>query len=279
MRRALLVSVLLASGCWLGDRFHGAAMVRSDLSVAAPADMLTPPDPADLGGPDLELPAVVDMTKVVDLAQPRDLATPLDMSEPCVDGTVRCNPTNHNYQEQCTGTHWVEQQCLVKSAPPVVACTEAKNSCIDTGWVQWSYKTTVDDRFTTIADPSGMGQTIIKDKQTGLYWQLVESSSTYTFTAAGLYCGDLSYGGYSGDWRLPSPTELTSIVDFAAPPPRVQAPFTAQTPSVIHWTSTSKYNDNTQAWTLDFAMGSPFVRPLIDPATSGPAVFRVRCVR
>ncbi len=58
------------------------------------------------------------------------------------------------------------------------------------------------------------GDGTISDLNTGLMWQQVPSSKTFTWQEAVDYCNSLELGGYS-DWRMPSAKELYSIENFS----------------------------------------------------------------
>jgi hypothetical protein len=206
-----------------------------------------------------------------------DMAGSVDMGPPCTtQGAIRCNPTNHRYQQLCDETlHWQDQLCKAPggvATPPDYACTEAKNKCVDTGWAQWSYTAAMPSpRFSTTPGPSGATQDIVKDAWTGLYWQL-ELQKTYTWgTQAHGYCA-MPYGGYS-DWRMPAPIELMTLVDhtIASPGPTVQSPFVSNT-GTWYWASTPNLRGVSSAWLVFFYDGSVNF-DAIDNA------YWVRCVR
>jgi hypothetical protein len=213
-----------------------------------------------------------------DMATQDDLtaATPPDMTRsPCsAVGAKRCNPINHSFEQVCDGSmHWQDTHCMITAAAPIYACTGVKSQCIDTGWAQWSYTTMPNPRFSTIADPAGKGETIIEDLWTGLYWQLETPAGTYTWTQAQMQCAALSYGGFSGDWRLASPIELSTLLDHVATTaPTVQYPFVASTVADIYWASAPSADGSPNAWLVDFSNGNLYYRPI------GNA-YRVRCVR
>lgn len=57
------------------------------------------------------------------------------------------------------------------------------------------------------------GDETITDNNTGLMWQQIPTSETFTWDEAEAYCESLELGGYT-DWRMPSAKELFSISDF-----------------------------------------------------------------
>lgn len=79
-----------------------------------------------------------------------------------------------------------------------------------------------DTRFTLV----GSG-TIVLDAITGLQWQsyydtgsadyIANFSATGTWDSANVYCSTLNLAGFTG-WRVPSITELHSILDFSRNP-------------------------------------------------------------
>lgn len=71
---------------------------------------------------------------------------------------------------------------------------------------------------------------IVIDNNTGLEWQQTLSGLTYSRAAAENYCSDLTYGGYD-DWRLPTPKELTSIVNLDKSYPAIDSTYFPNTPS------------------------------------------------
>ncbi len=192
-------------------------------------------------------------------------------------GTVRCKPTDHSFQQVCDATlQWKDSPCPSVATPPSYACTEAKNKCIDPAWVQWGYKTIPSPRFTTVTDTSGAGEDIIKDALTGLYWQLKHPDATYTWSGsqAQTYCSGLSYGGFD-DWRLPTATELTTIVDYTqdyGTNPVVAAPFMTFTKMEAYWSSNPDTSIGNEAYTVDFTEG----KMLLATQTE---MHRARCVR
>jgi hypothetical protein len=56
----------------------------------------------------------------------------------------------------------------------------------------------------------------VLDKETQLVWQREPSTATSDWAIANLRCGELSLGGRYG-WRLPTDSELMSLLDPAAP--------------------------------------------------------------
>ena len=61
------------------------------------------------------------------------------------------------------------------------------------------------------------GNGTVDDRATGLTWQRADSGKGFDWEAALAYCDGLKLGG-AGDWRLPNPKQLQSIVDYSRAP-------------------------------------------------------------
>ncbi|MBN2574403.1 MAG: DUF1566 domain-containing protein [Deltaproteobacteria bacterium] len=118
------------------------------------------------------------------------------------------------------------------------------------------------------AAPSGRyttTSTTVLDNKTGLTWQRSPGSTTYTRSQAGLQC--------SSGWRLPSVTELATIVDVSQQSPAIDASAFPSTPyDLPFWSATMAVPDSTTAWVVDFTNGELRTYP-------ESAALYVRCVR
>jgi hypothetical protein len=135
-----------------------------------------------------------------------------------------------------------------------------------------------------------LGNGVIKDQKTGLFWEkksddggihdkdlLFSWSTGAPYTANGLAFTVLlaalntqKFGGFS-DWRLPTITELQTLVDFARNQPSVDVKFNTGcvagcsvltcscTLSAGYWSSTTVEYYPTFAWDLFFDFGAPDV--------------------
>ncbi len=111
---------------------------------------------------------------------------------------------------------------------------------------------------------------VVTDSKTGLAWQRVIGTDLHTFADALTYCDGLTLGGQS-DWRVPTLTELQTLVDESLQDPASDPTF-PDTPNDYVWTSSVYVPDNSQAWVVRFSDGYTWYYVLSD-------VHSVRCVR
>jgi hypothetical protein len=125
----------------------------------------------------------------------------------------------------------------------------------------------------------GAQQDEVYDAITGLIWQRAYAGSTVWSNAAS-YC--------PAGWRLPTPTELPTIVDETKESPATDVSVFPGTPGEPFWTSFPQAGSAdggapTFAWYVMFAHGHSDVDPSSDPTcTAGdPTCYQlwVRCVR
>jgi hypothetical protein len=108
---------------------------------------------------------------------------------------------------------------------------------------------------------------LVFDHATGLLWQQRLDPGEYMWDQANAYCAGLGQG-----WRVPSLTELQSIIDDEKEYPAVDPQAFPDTPSVVFWTSSPRADGSGSVWYVDFFYG----------ATDGDVtqrLYRVRCVR
>ncbi len=96
------------------------------------------------------------------------------------------------------------------------------------------------------------GNGTVTDNVTGLIWQQSDDEQTRTWQAAIDYCSSYSPDGSS--WRLPSVSELQTIVDAGTYSPAINAVFTGTNESV-YWSSTSLASNPDYAWYVVFSYG------------------------
>lgn len=115
------------------------------------------------------------------------------------------------------------------------------------------------------------GAAAVTDFRTGLVWQHPLSAGTSTQAAASDYCAGLALAGQY-DWRLPTISELLSIVDRTRREPAIDTSTFPNTPSVAFWTSSARAGADGLVWIVDFDQGSTDV-------ARTESVQHVRCVR
>jgi hypothetical protein len=110
----------------------------------------------------------------------------------------------------------------------------------------------------------------VKDLSTGLVWQRAASDLQLTWAEAKLACEGLPTAG--GGWRMPSMSELQSIIDESQADPAIDAAAFPDTPSEGFWAATPLAGSTTAAWFVSFLDGIAYNALLEHP-------YRVRCVR
>jgi hypothetical protein len=119
----------------------------------------------------------------------------------------------------------------------------------------------------------GLPTGTVYDTKTMLTWQQAVPTSTYTWPNAGTYC-TMNSGGLPGTgWRLPSLTELQTIVDDSRVNPAIDPAAFPGTPVDKFWTSSAYEPNAANAWFVDFVDGST------NNGSASSAPYYVRCVR
>jgi hypothetical protein len=97
----------------------------------------------------------------------------------------------------------------------------------------------------------------VLDTVTKLIWQEKAPDESYSWSKAEAYCKQQNtdkLGGYSTGWRLPSISELVTIVDYRMFNPAFdQTAFSG--PIGRYWTSTPKQGGSGSAWYVLFSDG------------------------
>jgi hypothetical protein len=113
------------------------------------------------------------------------------------------------------------------------------------------------------------------DAKTGLVWQRVVPSGTYTWAQADTYCASNTGGLPGSGWRLPSLLELQTIVDDSRASPAIDPTVFPNTPPEYFWTSSTEATGTPATnykWYVRFDYGST----LTDEVAN---THRLRCVR
>ncbi|MBN2106604.1 MAG: DUF1566 domain-containing protein, partial [Deltaproteobacteria bacterium] len=105
-----------------------------------------------------------------------------------------------------------------------------------------------------LADFIDNGDGTVTDTDTGLMWQQDTASDNYTWEQALVYCEALDFAGHT-DWRLPTPKELTTIVDFGESDPAIDESVFPGTASWLYWSSTTEDSNGSWAWAIGFYYG------------------------
>lgn len=153
----------------------------------------------------------------------------------------------------------------------------------DTGQTIDATPTFGEDSDYTINPPSytDNGDGTITDKVTGLMWQKVDNGES-TWDNAMARAGSVTTGGYT-DWRLPTPTELFSILNFNnGNPAAVNTTFFPSNPAgaAEYWWSTDIYGaDATKVWCVNSG-GGMGPKPKAETVSAGGTLrYHARYVR
>jgi hypothetical protein len=97
------------------------------------------------------------------------------------------------------------------------------------------------------------GDGTVLDTRTKLTWQLDVSMNELAWADARDYCGSLDLGGTG--WRLPSVSELQTLIDESTSDPAVDLNAFPGTASDYFWTSSLLPRFENYAWTVYFGYG------------------------
>lgn len=113
----------------------------------------------------------------------------------------------------------------------------------------------------------------VLDNKTKLVWQRAVAPGSYTWTAATSYCTNNTAALPGAGWRLPSVSELLSIVDDSRSAPAIDPSAFPSTPPDLFWTSSPYQPSPSDGWAISFSDGYSTT------ATLASYSINVRCVR
>ena len=95
---------------------------------------------------------------------------------------------------------------------------------------------------------------VVTDNIHRLLWQdsLNTKVDKYSFSEADAYCDNLSLGGLTSGWRVPTVKELASLVDIEAYDPAIDGNFTNTAYNDAYWTNDSQSGLDTSKWDINF---------------------------
>jgi len=125
--------------------------------------------------------------------------------------------------------------------------------------LRWDQNLPAAQRFVVLA---AFNNQAVLDKETGLVWEQAPSTTNHTWSEGRIQCLGRTIGDRKG-WRLPSVSELFSLVDTASSSPSLPLghPFIGVQPLGFYWSSTSNAEDSTRVWGVSFSQGSIFFPP------------------
>lgn len=116
------------------------------------------------------------------------------------------------------------------------------------GW--WKNKTIANNKVRFIDN----GDDTITDRATGLMWEKIPSSSTYTWSAAIAHAEQLTLAGYT-NWRLPNINELLSLINYNSYYNATYSPFFDAMQTGSYFSSTAYKEYIWFKWGIDFYIG------------------------
>jgi len=128
-------------------------------------------------------------------------------------------------------------------------------------------------RYTISSGGTATGTVL--DTQTGLTWQQAAPAGATlasTWSSALSYCTSNAGALPGSGWRLPSMTELQSIVDDSRFNPSIDPNAFPSTPIALFWTSSTYVPAAGTTWCIDFDDGYTFL------CTTASTTAAVRCV-
>ncbi len=128
----------------------------------------------------------------------------------------------------------------------------------------------------TVKDSDVEDQKTVIDNNTGLEWQQkVVATDHISWYSGESFCENMTYGGYS-DWRLPTFTELLTILSYDSSP-TINLNYFPDTPPDIFGTSSSLFPSN--VLTIDFGEAALNNISLDNPKYDYAIPNYIRCVR
>ena len=120
----------------------------------------------------------------------------------------------------------------------------------------WDQTLPANTRFVVLSNFSGEA---VLDRETGLVWEKAPNANATTWLLARVECTRRTAGGRKA-WRLPSFSELASLIDpaVANPGPTLPPghPFTNIQINISYWTATTSADNPISAWGVQFFDGS-----------------------
>ena len=133
----------------------------------------------------------------------------------------------------------------------------------------WDQKIGAATRFVVLTDWNSQA---VLDKETGLVWEKTPSITGKSWVDARHHCTNDTATGTRKGWRLPSISELASVIDPSLPAPFVPASVFTGVQSFNYWSATTSADNPTLGWNMYFLSGYVFHAVKTD-------AYHVWCVR
>lgn len=146
------------------------------------------------------------------------------------------------------------QQILDKLDQILAATKDGGGAVEDNHTLRWDQALPVAQRFVIL---QAFNSDAVLDNETGLVWEKSPQTTIARWSAARRICTEKVVGGQKG-WRLPSLTEIRSLVDSSVAPPGPTLPpghpFLA-VQSAVYWSETRVGENPSGAWAVHFGLG------------------------
>ena len=119
----------------------------------------------------------------------------------------------------------------------------------------WDQKIGAATRFVVLTDWNSQA---VLDKETGLVWEKTPSITGKSWVDARHHCTNDTATGTRKGWRLPSISELASVIDPSLPAPFVPASIFTGVQSANYWSAATIAGSPTLAWSVYFGSGDVF---------------------
>ena len=132
-----------------------------------------------------------------------------------------------------------------------------KNETVSAGGAKRFHVRAVRNIYSTafaVAHFTDNGDGTVRDNQTGLTWQKIQSALTMTWEEALAYAGTFTLAGKTG-WRLPNIREIQSLNDPSISKPSFSKVIFPDMISGNFWSSTTLQNTPARAWDINTEYG------------------------
>ena len=163
-------------------------------------------------------------------------------------------PNSQQQQQQQQLAQILEKLDQIQAATSKSEEKEKRETVEDNHVIRWDQALPVEQRFIIL---QAFNSDAVLDKETGLVWEKSPQTKAVGVSSARLMCVNKAVGGRKG-WRLPSVSELASLVDpsVGSPGPTLPPghPFLA-VQAANYWSGSIFVENPAQIWGVNFQNG------------------------